>query len=181
MRLPLLLPLLLLCSLPACARDWNVDATKSSLSFKGSYQNGPFDGRFAKFTAAIRYDESDLANARFDVTVRLASVDTQSAERDDTLRTADFFDVAKFPQAHYVTTAFTRGPDGHVIAHGNLTIRDRTRPVDLKVHFAVHNGVAALDVDTVLNRLDFDLGKGSDWVDIAREVGVHGHLLLTPQ
>src|SRR4051812_17650710 len=100
----LLLPLLLI-PLTSHARDWQVDAAKSSLTFKGTYQNGPFEGRFAKFDAAISFDEADVAKDRFDVKVDMASTDTKSSERDDTLRTADFFDTAKYPQAHFVTTS----------------------------------------------------------------------------
>jgi polyisoprenoid-binding protein YceI len=180
-RLPLWLLALGAISLPAYARDWQVDAAHSTLTFRGTYQNGPFEGRFARFEAAIRYDEADLAQAKFDVTVDVGSVDTQSSERDDTLRTADFFDTARFPQARFVTSEFTRTADGGVEAKGSLTIRDRTRPVTLKVKFAVSGGATTLDVDTVLNRLDFGLGAGSDWADIGRDVRVHGHLVLLPK
>jgi polyisoprenoid-binding protein YceI len=173
--------LLLLALLPACAfaHDWQVDAAKSTLTFKGIYQGGAFNGKFGKFDAAISYDETDLAHAKFDVKVDVTSLDTQSSERDDTLRTADFFDPAKYPQAHFVTSAFARGADGGVEAKGTLTIRDRTQPVTLKVKFAVGGGGTTLDVDTTLNRLDFGLGSSSDWADIGRDVSVHGHLVLT--
>lgn len=177
MRLALLA--LLLLPLSAFARDWNVDMAHSSLSFKCSYQNGPFEGVFHKFEPKISYDEGDLAHSKFDVTIDLASVDTQSGERDETLRTPDFFDTAKFPQAHFVTTSFARNPKGGVDAKGSLTIRGITKPVTLHVTFAVKNGQTTLDVDTVLNRLDFNLGNSSDWADIAKDVSVHGHLVLT--
>ncbi|MDR3389560.1 MAG: YceI family protein [Rudaea sp.] len=161
------------------ARDWQVDAAKSSLTFKGSYQNGPFGGKFAKFDAAIAFDEADLSKDKFDVTVNIASVDTQSSERDDTLRTSDFFDAAKFPQAHFVTQSFGKGADGGLEARGMLTIRDQTRPAALKVKFVASGDTATLDVDTTLNRLDFGLGTGKDWIDIGKDVPVHGHLALT--
>ena len=175
--------ILVLALLPCCcfARDWQVDAAKSSLTFKGTYQSGPFTGKFGKFEAAISYDEADLAKAKFDVKVDVTSVDTQSGERDDTLRTADFFNAAKFPQARFVTTGFERGADGAVVAHGTLTIREQSKPVTLKVRFAVSAQGTTLDVDTTLNRLDFGLGTSSDWADISKDIGVHGHLLLTPK
>lgn len=174
----LLLPLTLL-STRADARDWQVDAAKSSLTFKGTYQAGPFDGKFNKFEAAIAFDEADTSKDRFDVKVDLASVDTQSSERDDTLRTADFFDTAKFPQAHFISQSFEKGADGTLEAKGSLTIRDQSKPVTLKVKFAAAGDSATLDVDTTLKRLDFALGTGSDWADIGKDVTVHAHLLLT--
>ncbi len=174
--------MLILCSLlplPAIARDWQVDAAKSSLTFKGTYQNGPFEGKFAKFTVLVAMDDADVSKDKFDVTVEITSVDTQSSERDDTLRTPDFFDPKKFPQAHFVTQSFGKGADGGLEAKGTLTIRDQTKPVVLKVKFAATGDSATLDVDTTLNRLDFALGAGGDWADIGKDVPVHGHLVLT--
>ena len=172
---------LLLLPVAAFARDWNVDMAKSGLGFDGIYQGGAFAGKFAKWTATISYDETDLAHAKFDVTVQLASVDTGSGERDQTLATSEFFDTAKFPQAHFVTNAFNRGADGGVIALGTLTIRDQSKPVALKVKFAATGGATTLDVNTALNRLDFGLGASGDWADISRDINVHGHLVLTPK
>ena len=177
-KLAVMLPLLLLTS-GAFAREWQVDAAKSTLTFKETYQGEGFEGRFKKFTATIAYDESDLASAKFDVRVDVASVDTQNSDRDDALVTSDFFDPAKFPQAHFVTQSFAKSADGGVEAKGTLTIRDQSRPVTLKVHFVASGATATLDVDTTLKRLDFGLGTSSDWNDIGKDVPVHGHLTLT--
>ena len=156
-----------------------MDAAKSSLTFKGKYQNGPFEGKFAKFDATIAFDEADVSKDRFDVKVDTASADTQSSERNDTLRTPDFFDTAKYPQARFITQSFGKGDDGGLEAKGSLTIRDKSKPVTLKVKFAGSGNSATLDVDTTLNRLDFGLGTSNDWVDIGKDIAVHGHLVLT--
>jgi polyisoprenoid-binding protein YceI len=171
--LPGLLPL------SATARDWQVDYARSSLTFKGAYQNGPFEGKFGKFSATIAFDDTDVTKDSFDVKVDVTSLDTQSSERDDTLRTPDFFDTTKYPQAHFVTQSFGKGVDGGLEAKGTLTIRDQSKPVALKVKFAGNGDAATLDVDTTLNRLDFSLGSSSDWIDIGKDVAVHGHLVLT--
>lgn len=175
--------ILLLVLLPCIgfAYDWQVDSAKSTLTFSGTYQNAPFTGKFGKFDAAISYDEADLSKSKFDVKIDVSSVDTQSGERDDTLRTADFFNTAKFPQAHFVTAGFERGADGGVVAKGTLTIRDQSKPVALKVKFTASAEGTTLDVDTTLNRLDFGLGTSNDWADIGKDVGVRGHLVLTPK
>ena len=170
---------LLLLPAAAFARDWNVDAAKSTLGFKGSYQKDAFDGTFKKFDATIAYDSADPAKAKFDVTIDLASADTSSAERDDTLKGSDFFTVAKFPKARFVTSSFAKAADGSVTARGTLTIRDQSKPVTLKVAFAESGNTATLDVDTTLKRADFGLGAGSDWNDVGADVPVHGHLVLT--
>jgi polyisoprenoid-binding protein YceI len=183
--LRLLIAVVLLLPMSAFARDWQVDAANSSLTFKGSYQGEAFDGTFKKFEATIAYDAADLATSKFNVSVDLASVDTGSGERDDTLKTSDFFDTAKFPKAHFVTESFAKTAAGDVEAKGSLTIRDQTKPVTLKVKFAESgpskgSGQAAtLDVETTLKRADFGLGTGSDWADVGADVPIHGHLTLT--
>ena len=174
------LPLaLLLLPVAAFARDWNVDASKSTLGFKGSYQKEAFNGAFKTFEATIAYDAADPSKAKFDVTVDLASADTGSAERDDSLKGSDFFAVSKFPKAHFVTDSFAKAADGSVTAQGKLTIRDQTKPVTLKVVFTENGDAATLDVDSALKRADFGLGAGSDWTDVGADVSVHGHLALT--
>jgi polyisoprenoid-binding protein YceI len=173
-----LITLALLVPVAASARDYAVDAAKSTLTFKGSYQGQPFDGKFKKFDATIAYDANDLAKSKFDVTIDLKSADTGSGERDETLATSDFFDTSKTPTAHFVTESFAKAGDG-VEAKGTLTIRSATKPVTLKVKFAENGNAATLDVDTTLKRADFGLGNGGDWADIGADVPVHGHLVLT--
>lgn len=176
----MLLPALLaMTPLAGQARDWAVDAAQSTLTFKGTYQNEGFNGKFKKFDASISYDEADLAKAKFDVKIDVASVDTASSERDDSLKGDEFFEPKKFPQAHFVADSFAKAADGGVEAKGKLTIRDKTQPVTLKVKFAATGDKATLDVDTVLKRADFGLGAGKDWNDIGADVPVHGHLVLT--
>ncbi len=172
--------LLLLSSLPlaAVAKDWQVDAAQSTLGFRGDYQGEAFDGVSKRFEAKISYDDADLATAKFDVGVDLSSVDTQSSERDETLASSDFFDTGNHPKAHFVTQSFAKAADGSVTAQGTLTLHGVSKPVTLKVKFAPTAGGATLDVDTTLDRLDFNLGSSSDWADVGKAVTVHGHLVL---
>lgn len=178
-RIRALLPALLILPFAAQARDWQVDPAQSTLGFKYSYLGEGFAGKFKKFDATIAYDEADPAKSKFDVKVDAASVDSGNDERDDALKGEDFFDPKKFPQAHFITSAFAKGGDGSVTAQGTLTIRDHSKPVTLKVKFAANGDKATLDVDTTLKRLDFGLGTSKDWADIGADVPVHGHLVLS--
>lgn len=175
----ILIGALLLLPGAASAHDWQVDAAKSTLTFKGSYQGEAFTGTFKKFAATITYDATDLATSKFDVTIDLASADTASSERDDSLKGSDFFDIGKFPKAHFITQSFAHAADGGIETKGTLTLRDQTKPVTLKVRFAANGNAATLDVDTVLKRADFGLGSGSDWAEVGADVPVHGHLVLS--
>ncbi|MGH8182349.1 MAG: YceI family protein [Rhodanobacteraceae bacterium] len=172
--------LLALLAVPAWARTWQVDPAHSTLTFTNTYQNVEYTGQFRRFAAHIVYDPADLAHAKFDVTVDVTSLDTENSERDHTALGADFFDTAKFPKAHFVTTAFHKAANGEVLADGMLSLRGVTKPVTLKVKFAPHRGSATLDVTAQLQRLDFGIGTGQ-WADpsmIGDGVTVHGHLML---
>ena len=174
--------LLLLLPLAAYARAWKLDAGHSTLTFTGTYQGESFEGRFKRFDAKVNYDPGDLAHAKFDVMVDIASVDTANTERDQALPGKAFFDTAQFPRAHFVTTRFRKGANGQVFADGTLSLRGTSKPVTLAVKFAQAGSGATLEVDTTLKRLDFGIGSG-DWSDtsmIGNGVTVHGHLALQP-
>lgn len=167
-------------ALPATtlAADYTVQPG-STLGFTGSFQGAAFTGQFTQWTAAIRYDPAALATARFDVTVQLASVAVKDKDQQAALPGADFFNVAKFPTARFVTTGFRQVGD-KVVADGNLTLRGTARPASLAVTFTPRGKQATLDVATTLKRLDFGVGSG-DFADtsvIGADVKVQAHLLL---
>jgi polyisoprenoid-binding protein YceI len=163
----------------AVATEWAVDPAGSSLSFSGTYQGEPFEGRFARFDATIAIDPANLAGARIDVAVDVASATTGTEEIDAQLPAAEFFHSSKFPKARFLSTAVRDG-DGALVADGTLTIRDKARPIALKLRFAPTPTGATLDVDTAIRRLDFDVGSG-EWADtsmIGNDVSVKAHLVL---
>ncbi|HEY4294380.1 YceI family protein [Luteibacter sp.] len=176
------LGLALALPLAASAADYKV-GPGSTLGFSGKFQGQQFDGTFGKFDAAITYDPADLAKAKFDVTVDVATAKTGDGDRDNALPTADFFDASKFPKAHYVTTGFSKDVQGNVVADGNLTLHGVTKPVVLKVVFNPAAGGARLSVTGTLKRLDFGVGSGDykDTSTIADPVLVNGTLNLLPK
>ncbi|MBS0383455.1 MAG: YceI family protein [Proteobacteria bacterium] len=174
--------LIALVAAPAWAQPWQVDAARSTLTFTNTYQTVTYTGQFRRFNAKIEYDPADLAHARFDVEVDIASLDTENSERDHAALGTAFFDAARFPQAHFVTTAFRKAANGEVLADGTLTLRGISKPVTLTVKFVQKGGDATLDVTAQLRRLDFGIGTG-EWADpsmIGDAVTVQGHLLLEP-
>lgn len=176
------LVLLLALALPgvAAATDYTVQPAASTLGFSGTFQGEAFHGHFGQWTATISYDDADLAHSAFDVTVTLASVKTGDNDRDSALPGSDFFNAAKFPTAHFVSTGFRRN-GAQVVADGKLTLRGVTHPVSLDVKFQPAAGGATLDVDGTVHRLDFGVG-GGDYADtsvIGADVKVTAHLQLT--
>ncbi len=181
-HLKLAAPLLLALALPglASAADYAVQPAASKLGFSTTFQGQSFDGTFGKWTAAISYDATKLASSKFDVVVDLASAKTGDNDRDGALPGADFFNVAKFPQGHFVTTGF-RQNGAQVVADGNLTLRGVTKPVSLTVSFKPQGTGATLDVTGSVKRLDFGVGGGeyADTSVIGADVKINAHLVLT--
>jgi len=73
------------------AANYRSDPKSSLLSFSSSYQGEAFTGHFGHFDAHIAFDPANLASSKLDVTISLDSADTQSSERDEMLKGADFF------------------------------------------------------------------------------------------
>jgi polyisoprenoid-binding protein YceI len=111
---------------------WNIDATHSTIGF--SIRHMVFSkvrGRFLKYTGAIQLDDGDLAKSWVEVAIDAASIDTGTAQRDNHLRSADFFDVEKFPELRFRSTRVEDVGGGRLRVIGELTIRDTTRAVAL--------------------------------------------------
>ena len=162
------------------ATQWTVQPASSAISFTGTQAGAPFQGRFDKFTADIRFDPKDLAASRFDVRIDMSSVNTKDEERDDTLKGDDLFAIKRFPTAHYVTEKFTDKGAGKFSGMGQLTLRDVTRAVPVDFTFETKNGQTWLKGTAAIKRLDFGVGQG-DWKDtetVANEVQIQFSLLL---
>lgn len=170
-----------LCSAPSLqAKDWQA-GKGSTLGFASSFQGEAFSGEFKRFTPKIRFDPNDLSGSRFDVSIDLASVDSRNAERDDTLKTSDFFDVGKTATARYTAAKFTALGNGRYRADGQLSLRGISRPVAL-VYTWKAGPSPILTGEATLNRLDFKVGTG-DWSDtslLPNAVKVKTRLILLP-
>jgi polyisoprenoid-binding protein YceI len=170
----------------AAAPAYQMDSAKSSLGFTATQEGAKFAGSFRKFTAKISFSPADLAGSCFDVTVDPASADTQDADRDGTLKGADFFDVAKYKSAHFLTGAFSKVDATHFTATGKLTMRNVTRDITIAFTFTARNeggkNVAYLSGSANLKRLAFGLGQGdyADTGSLADAVLVKFNLRLLP-
>ena len=165
----------------AHAADY-VQAPGSSLAFASRYDGEVFSGRFGDFSTRLSFDPARPEAGKLDVTIGLASADTGNADRDSTLKTADFFDVAKFAQARYSATGFRKLADGRYVADGTLELRGVRKPVTLT--FSWSDGAQpVLQGKATVKRLDFGVG-GGDWADtktLPDEVAISTKVVFKPQ
>jgi polyisoprenoid-binding protein YceI len=116
------------------ATTWNIDAAHTEVGFEVKHlMISKVRGRFAGVSGVIQLDGSDLANSSVVAEIDAASIDTRQEQRDAHLRSADFFDVERFPAIRFSSTRVERGTGDDFEVHGELTIRDVTRPVVLSV------------------------------------------------
>ena len=115
---------------------WNIDAAHTGIHFAVRHMVvSKVRGRFGKYTGTIRLDEGDITRGAVEVAIEASSIDTGVADRDAHLRSADFFDVEKFPELRFRSTRLERVDDTHFRVLGNLSIRDVTREVALDVEY----------------------------------------------
>jgi len=187
MRIPLTTPATVATALAAMlaastvnAADY-VQARGSALSFATKYDGMIFTGRFPEFETRLAFDPEDLANARLEVTIALSAAVTGNHDRDSTLKTSDFFNIAQFATARYSATRFRDLGNGQYAADGTLRLKGIEKPVTLT--FTWEPGVpAVLTGSASVQRLEFDVGIG-DWADtgtIPNEVSIATKVRLHP-
>jgi polyisoprenoid-binding protein YceI len=170
----------LLACAPAALADVRVaDGAAGKLEFSAVQAGAKFDGAFRKFHVRLDLDPAKPEAGKLDVTVETASVDTQDEERDEILRSPDFFWSGKYPEASFHATRIERAGDGWR-ATGELRLRGVTRPVP--VNFTLAPANAGMRGTASLKRLPFGLGQG-DWAStewVGDEVDVRFDLKLAP-
>jgi polyisoprenoid-binding protein YceI len=164
----------------AHASAWTVAADTSTVTFVGEQQGAKFNGKFEEFTATIDFDPASPAAGSITGVVVLESVDTKDFDRDSQLVEADWFDVANTPEARFESTSIEAGPDGSFIAHGNLTLKGKTKPTDLTFTFTQDGDSASFAGKLTVNRFDFNVGAGwNDTYMVGKDVIAEIKLTLT--
>ncbi|MBO9607171.1 MAG: YceI family protein [Paenibacillaceae bacterium] len=115
---------------------WAVDAAHSSLDFSIKHMMiAKVKGTFHKFEAQIAADLADLTTADIKVSVDLDSIDTRNSDRDNHLRSGDFFGTEEHPKMTFESKHITKTGDGEYDVTGSLTIRGVTRSETFAVSF----------------------------------------------
>jgi len=166
---------------PAPAASWEGDQRAGSLRFTAIQAGAKFTGAFRRFGVRFEFDAKNPGQGLLHVIVPTASVDTADAERDQIIRSADFFWTEKFTDAVFHAEGFE--PDGRgFLARGELTMRGITRPATARFELKQSGKRLAMKGTAELRRLPFGIGQGewesTEW--IGDEVGVLFDLKLRP-
>lgn len=144
-------------------KKWNVDASHSSIGFSVKHMMvSKVRGSFSNYSADIEANETDLTGANIAFNIQVASINTGSEDRDNHLRSADFFDAETYPEIKFVATSITKKGDDYSIA-GDLTIKDATKPVVFEAEYGGKGTnpwgveVVAFEAEATINREDFGL------------------------
>src|SRR5258706_1875641 len=108
---------------PMTTNNWNIDAAHSGINFSIRHLVvSKVRGRFGKYSGSVQIDDSDITRSVIEATVDAASIDTGTQQRDDHLRSADFFDVEKFPELRFRSSRIEKLADNRYRVVGVLTI-----------------------------------------------------------
>jgi len=162
----------------AFAIDWSLDPDHSTLTFEGTQGGVPFQGSFERFSANISLDPDDLPSASISVTIETASAISGSAERDGTLPSADWFDVASHPEATFTSTTVNRTDSGY-LAEGTLTLKGTSQATSLPFTLDITDDAAHATGTLTLDRSDYNVGTGALSPMVGAEVAVSFDITAT--
>ena len=112
---------------------YSIDPAHTSLGFAGKHMMvTTVRGRFKEYAGEVETENDDPTTAVVNVTIKPVSLDTGVEQRDQHLRSADFFDVERFPEMTYASTKVERVGGNRYRVSGELTIKGQTRPVTLE-------------------------------------------------
>lgn len=155
---------LVLAAAPLFADTYNIDKVHSEATFKVRHMMSKVSGKFDDFGGTISVDPAKPTDGKVEFTIKTASIDTGTADRDKHLRSADFFDAEKNPEITFKSVAIRKTAKKDVYdVVGDLTMRGVTKRVTLPVEFVGFakdpwgNTRAGFSLETTINRKDYGI------------------------
>ncbi len=143
---------------------WALDPTHSEINFKIKHMMiSNVTGSFTNFNVTAETDGDNFVNSKVSFTTDVNSINTNNEQRDGHLKSGDFFDTANYPTITFEGTKFEKASEEEYELHGDLTIKNVTKAVKLKVDFGgiakdpYGNIKAGFTLDGKINRKDFGL------------------------
>lgn len=143
---------------------WAIDPTHSEIGFKVKHMMFTnVSGKFSSFDASVENEDDKFETSAISFSADVNSIDTANADRDNHLRSGDFFEVEKFPKLTFVSTGITKVDDNQYKINGDFTIRDVTKNITLDAEYSGlmkdpwGNTKAGFSLSGKINRKDFGL------------------------
>lgn len=162
------------------AEEYRIDPNHSSANFSVKHLLiSTVRGRFSQVSGSIMLDESDMTKSSVTAIINAGSINTDNENRDRHLKSADFFEIEKYPEIKFQSTRVEKTADGYV-AVGNLSIKDVTKEIRLPFSFArgESRGRIKLGVDTAtsINRHDYHVNYDPTGATVGKEVKIEINL-----
>jgi polyisoprenoid-binding protein YceI len=144
---------------PASAVRYAFSNEGSAIEFVGAKVTGKHDGKFERFEGAVDLVEGDPSKSRVSVEIEAASIVADAEKLTHHLKSADFFDVERFPTAKFVSTAVEKGGAGdatHTVT-GNLTLHGVTKAITFPAEIALKSDRVEVGAEFAINRKDFGI------------------------
>src|SRR5262245_43104346 len=177
---------MMIAAVPGLAQvsTWEIDSAHSGAHFSVRHlMISTVRGEFRKVTGTIQMDEKDISKSTVEAVIDTTTIDTREERRDNHLKSADFFDVAKFPTMAFKSTSVTRLGEGKLKVAGDFTLHGVTKPVVLDVEGLTNqvkdqrgNIKTGASATTKINRSEFGLtwnrAVETGGVAVSDEVGI---------
>jgi polyisoprenoid-binding protein YceI len=116
---------------------WVIDPTHSEIGFKIRHlMITNVSGNFKEFEVEVETEGEDFTTAKIEARIKAASINTNNLQRDEHLRSADFFEAEKNPEIFFTSTMVEKAGHENFLLHGNLTLKGITGPVKLQVAYS---------------------------------------------
>lgn len=143
---------------------WQIDQAHSTIGFEVKHMMvSKVKGQFTNYSADVEVDNlEDLTSAQIEITIDATSITTSNEDRDNHLKSAEFFDIEQFPDIKFKSTNITKDGDDYKVA-GDLTIKDVTKPVVFDVAYGGKGTnpwgveVYGFEAETKIDREEFGL------------------------
>lgn len=146
------------------ATKWSIDPMHSEVQFKVKHLViSTVTGFFKSFEGTVESETEDFDGAKINFSIDIDSIDTKQTQRDEHLKSPEFFDAAQYPHITFSSTSFTKTGDEEYELNGDLTIKGVTKPVTLNVEYGgsaadfYGNTKAGFEITGKVNRKEFGL------------------------
>jgi len=148
------------------ADQYKLNAENTTVKFVGSKKDGKHEGTFKKLEGTLTVDEKDVPKSNLAVTIDIESISTDAEKLTSHLKSPDFFDAKKYPQAKFVSKTIKAGTEKDSYnVDGELTMHGKTHPVSFLAKAVKADGKATVTADLDIKRSHWGMNYGKDKVN----------------